>query len=311
MGLVEELGLEQQKVVANYTETQSQTKDIFGFKWNKRDSYESPQMDKMQRDWLLQKYVDGDIKRLEEIVGNNKIIVDAGCGSGYGASVFFGDLINKTRYLGIDISNSIIAGRERFKEKAYRGEFLQVSLNDFNPKDGLIDIIFSEGVLHHTDNTEKSFKHLASKIKKGGYFIFYVYAKKAVIREFTDDYIREQLKPMSDQEAWDALYSLSKLGKSLGELKVNINVEEDIPYLGIKKGEFDIQRFFYWNLCKLFYRPEFTMEEMNHINFDWFRPMNCHRHTAEEVANWCKEAGFNLEKMTVEEAGISVIAKKN
>jgi arsenite methyltransferase len=310
MSIIETLGLNNFNTESNYSDTQNQTKDIFGFKWNKRASYESPAMDKMQREWLLQKYVGGDISELEKIVGSNKIIVDAGCGSGYGASTLFGDLINQSSYLGIDISNSIIAGRERFKEKSYKGEFMQISLNDFNPKAESIDIIFSEGVLHHTDNTEKSFKHLAKKIKKGGYFLFYVYAKKAAIREYSDDYIRGKLEPMTDEEAWTALYSLTKLGKSLGELNVKLNVEEDIPYLGIKKGEIDIQRFFYWNIFKLFYRADFSIEEMNHVNFDWYRPMNCHRHTPEEVKQWCIDEGFDIEKMTTEEAGITIVAKK-
>lgn len=140
--------------------------------------------------------------------------------------------------------------------------------------------------------------------------MLYVYAKKAVIREFTDDHIREKMKPLSDEETWNALYSLTKLGKTLGDLNCKITVEEDIPYLDIKKGEYDIQRFFYWNIAKIFYRPDFTLDEMNHINFDWYRPLNCHRHTPEEVKNWCETEGFTIEHMNVQEAGITVIAKK-
>ena len=312
MNIFEKLGLKPNLNVTTYSKDQIQTKDVFGYKWNKRDSYESEAMNKMTKKWLMQKYFNGDIDILKSILrGGGKIIVDAGCGSGYGASMLFGEMLNENYYLGIDISSSIDAAIERFKSLKLNGNFLQISLNDFEPKDESIDIIFSEGVLHHTDNTENSFYHLAKKIIKGGYFIFYVYAKKAVIREFTDDFIREQLKVMSDDEAWEALYSLSKLGKSLGELNVKVNVVEDIPYLGIKKGEVDIQRFFYWNVAKLFYKDDFSLEEMNHINFDWYRPMNCHRHTAEEVMEWCVNAGFTISNITSEDSGISVVARKD
>ena len=47
-----------------------------------------------------------------------------------------------------------------------------------------MDLIFSEGVLHHTDSTERSIHYLAAKLKTGGRFLFYVYARKAVIRRW-------------------------------------------------------------------------------------------------------------------------------
>jgi SAM-dependent methyltransferase len=170
-------------------------------------------------------------------------------------------------------------------------------------------MIFSEGVLHHTDSTERSLKSLAGKLKEGGRFLFYVYAKKAIVREFTDDAIRDFLGALSDADAWTALEPLTKLGIALGELGVEVDVPEDIPYLGIKAGRVDLQRFFYWNICKAYYRPEFTLDEMNHINFDWFRPLNCHRHTPEEVSRWCEEANLEIERMDVQDAGITVVAR--
>ncbi len=63
-------------------------------------------------------------------------------------------------------------------------------------------------------------------------------------------------------------------------------------------------------ICKLFYRPEFTLDEMTHINFDWFRPANCHRHTPEEISTWCKEAGLSIDHINLQEAGITVVATK-
>jgi hypothetical protein len=140
--------------------------------------------------------------------------------------------------------------------------------------------------------------------------MFYVYAKKAVLREFADDHVRDQIKDMDDAEAWEALKPLTKLGIALGELGVTLDVPEDIPLLGIKKGAMDLQRFFYWNVCKLFYRPEFKFDEMHHINFDWYRPANCHRHTPDEVRGFCAAAGLDVEWLNVEESGLTVVARK-
>ena len=261
--------------------------------------------------WLLEKYCDNYPTRLQEwLEGDRKIILDAGCGSGYSAILFFGDHLKKHDYLGVDISNSVDVAKVRFQEMGYPGEFLQVSLLELPIQDESLDMIFSEGVLHHTDKTSESIRYLSKKLKRGGRFLFYVYKKKAAIREFTDDYIRDRLQKMTDEEAWEAIKPLTKLGVALGELNLEVNVPEDIPFLGIAKGKIDLQRFFYWNIVKMYYRPEFNLEEMNHINFDWFRPLNCHRHSQEEVISYCESADLSIERMEVEESGITVVARK-
>jgi len=262
------------------------------------------------REWLFERYCGGDPGKVDEwLAGGRKKILDAGCGAGFSAMLLFADHLRDHEYIGADISDAADVARERFSEAGYPGTFIKRDLLDLPFENGSLDMIFSEGVLHHTDSTERALKALAPKLRDGGRFLFYVYAKKALIREFTDDAVRESLRPLTDEDAWQALESLTKLGVALGELGVEVTVPEDIPYLGIKAGRLDLQRFFYWNICKLYYRPEFTLDEMNHINFDWFRPLNCHRQTPEEVSRWCKEANLEIERMDVQDAGITVVAR--
>ncbi len=299
------------KVDSAYSDAQSQTEQTFGFKWAKRDTYESEAVKESTKKWLYERYCDNDPTRLEKwLAGDRKIILDAGCGSGHSALLFFDKYLTNHDYLGVDISDAVNVARERFAEAGYQGDFIKTSLLDIPIPDNSTDIIFSEGVLHHTDNTEQSIKVLAKKLRVGGRFLFYVYRKKATVREFTDDHIRQQLQVMSDEQAWRALEPLTKLGIALGELNIDVDVPEDIPYLGINKGKLDIQRFFYWNICKLYYRPEYSFDEMNHVNFDWFRPLNCQRHTPEEIKKWCSEAGLKIEHINVQDAGITVVANK-
>jgi hypothetical protein len=49
---------------------------------------------------------------------------------------------------------------------------------------------------------------------------------------------------------------------------------------------------------------------MNHINFDWFRPFNCYRHTPEEIKLFCEHAGLKIQRLNIEDSGITVIATK-
>ncbi|MBI5102971.1 MAG: methyltransferase domain-containing protein [Nitrospirae bacterium] len=293
-----------------HSESQDQTKDAFSFKWTKRDTYESASVQRDAHQWLLERYTGGHQAVLDAWLKPGAKVLDAGCGSGYSAIPFFGEYLNRSHYLGVDISNAVDVAAERFKDKGLKGEFLQADILNLPFSAPLFDVIFSEGVLHHTDSTRMSLRYLSGFLLPGGRFMFYVYRKKGPIREFTDDHIREYLKDMGNQEAWDALIPLTNIGKVLGDLRVQISIPRDIPYLGIQAGSIDLQRLFYWYVFKAFYKPDWTIEEMNHVNFDWYRPLNCHRHTTEEIQQWCKEAGLIIEHMNVQEAGITVVAIK-
>ena len=293
------------------SESQAQTQQAFAYEWSRQEAYESEEHKEVRRKWMLEKYCGNDPTQVERwLEGGEKIIMDAGCGSGYAALIFWGNHLKQHHYLGVDISDAVEIGKEKFKEAGCPGDFIQVNLLDLPVPDESVDIIFSEGVLHHTDSTADSIKYLSKKIKSGGRFMFYVYAKKAVIREFCDDHIREAIEPMKDEEAWEALKPLTRLGQALGDLNVELDVPEDIPYLGIQKGKVNLQRFFYWNMFKAFYQSDWSVEEMNLVNFDWYRPLNCHRHTKEEIEQICLESSLEIETLNEQEAGFTVIAKK-
>lgn len=311
MSALHRLGIIDETISSTVSESQLQTETTFGYKWNRRESYETDAMKSNNKKWLIERYLDNDPDRLNEILKDGpKIILDVGCGSGFSGMIFFNEYLRSHHYLGIEISNAINVAKIRFKDAGYSGDFLRCDLMNMPIPEKSVDVIFSEGVLHHTDNTEAAIKHLAAKLKTGGKFLFYVYRKKAVIREFTDDFIREHLKPMTDEDAWNSLESLTKLGMELGKLNMEIEVPEDVPFLGIPKGKIDIQRFFYWNIFKAFYKPEYSLDENNHINFDWYRPLNCHRHTPEEIVQWCSDAQLTIDHINLQEAGITVVATR-
>ena len=297
--------------VTSTSAEQQQTEAAFGFKWSRRESYESTAFQQAIGQWLIDRYCGGDPEVVGQwLSGGGKLILDAGCGAGNAALLLFGDHLSRNDYLGVDISSAVEVAQSRFAAAGLPGDFLRADLTRLPIPDASIDLALSEGVLHHTDNTFAALAALTRKVKPGGRVMFYVYAKKAVIREFTDDHIRQQLAGLSDEEAWNALLPLTRLGESLGRLQVEIDVPEDIPYLGIRKGRFDLQRFVYWHICKMYYRAEFTEEQSNHVNFDLFRPLNCHRHTPEEVREWCATLRLDIERMDVQESGITVVSTR-
>nr|WP_287411771.1 class I SAM-dependent methyltransferase [Pseudodesulfovibrio sp.] len=293
------------------SENQTQTADTFGYKWAKLDTFESEASLKRAKEWLFERYCGGKPEVREQWFANGpKTILDAGCGAAMSALLLFDGYLSDNHFIGVDISDAVFVAKNRFEKEGLSGEFHKSDLLNSPVPDNSVDIILSEGVLHHTDSVRDAIISLTTKLKPGGKFMFYVYVKKSPMREYSDDYIREQLVPMDNDEAWEALKPLTKLGIALGELDITIDVPEDVELLGIKKGPQNLQRLLYWNFCKMYYDPTLTMEEMNHINFDWFRPLNCIRSTPEEIRSYCQEAGLDIDRMDVQEAGITVIATR-
>jgi SAM-dependent methyltransferase len=288
---------------------QEQTKTVFGFKWSRRDVFEGAPLLHL-RHWLTEKY--GDIAQAHwfEEHGSSPVLLDAGCGAAMSALALLEPMLTRIRYIGSDVSTAVDIARARFVERGLQGAFLQVDLQQLPFPKNSIDIIFSEGVLHHTDDTRSALTALVHHLKIGGRILFYVYRVKGPVREFTDDYVRERLQGLTPQEAWDALMPLTKLGKALGDADCQIEVPEAVDLLGIPAGRITVQRLFYWSVCKAFYRPELTLDEMNNINFDWFAPRNAHRQTPEQVRMWCKDLSLLIEREFLDDAGIAIIARK-
>lgn len=289
---------------------QAQTEETFGFKWKKRDTFESAASLARMRAWLVERYGDPQATGWLKDHGDRPVLIDAGCGAGMSGLELFAPLVPQLRYVGIDVSAAVDVALDRFTERGLSAGFMQADISNLPLKSSTVDLIFSEGVLHHTNSTRGALVSLAKLLKKGGRFLFYVYHKKGPVREFTDDFVRDQLQKMSPQDAWKAMEPLTELGIALGELNAEIDIPKPIELLGIPAGRINVQRFFYWHVAKAFYRPDLTFDEMNHINYDWYAPANAHRQSVEEVRQWCVECGLNIEREVVEDAGITIIARQ-
>lgn len=292
---------------------QEQTGRSFDFKWRQRGTYDSPQVHSRAREWLVRRYGFEDTDRMRIFFGSRKSILDAGCGSGFSSSLWLNPSWRregKAQWHGVDISGAIDVAKERLGNISGTS-FIQGDILQLPFREGSFDTIFSEGVLHHTPSTEAALKSLAPLLEPGGEILFYVYRRKGPMREFADDYIRGIISCLDPEEAWGALRPLTRLGQALSELHAEIEIREDIPFLGIKAGRYDLQRLIYWHLVKLFWNEEHTFDENNHVNFDWYHPRYAHRHTEEEIRRWCDEAGLAIYHFHMEESGFTVRASKD
>lgn len=289
---------------------QKQTESSFGFKWQQLDSYDSDEFKRIHSQWLVTKYGFANADEMGHYLAQRQRVMDAGCGGALSSMCWLEEFWSANAaadWIGVDISDAIDVAQERLGSRA-GVHLVQADISHLPFREGLFGAIFSEGVLHHTPSTERALKALVPFLEQGGEIFFYVYRKKGPIREFTDDYIRGLISPLSPEEAWEALRPLTKLGQALAELQARVEVSEDIPLLDIKAGFYDVQRLIYWYFAKMFWNEDLPFETNHHINFDWYHPQYAHRQTEADVRRWCAEAGLTIAHFNEQDSGYTVRA---
>lgn len=165
------------EVSVNYTKS-------FGFQWNK---------------WPFVQFEDNNFGRpmqghtrrmFETITETNlhdfiqeQVFCDFGCGSGR-----FIDLVagSKNLVIGLDASSAIDAAASRFSENS-RVLLCQADVISTPLRTGVIDYVYSIGVLHHTPNPSIGVKEMARVLKHGGSMAVSVYGKNGY---YDDDFVR-------------------------------------------------------------------------------------------------------------------------
>lgn len=291
-----------------HTLTQAQTQSAFHFLW--ANEILDDAAERFQENWF-EEHFPGLRSELQHILRPGARVLDAGCGAGFSALAFFGAYLDDIKYVGVDISEAIDHAKTNFAQRNRRGEFLQDSIMTLPFRHESFDFIFTPGVLHHTDSVPESLKALSALLVPGGIALIWVYKKQPPLREFADASVRRYLANMTDEEAYEALIPLTKLGQALGKLNVTLDVPEDISYLGIPSGKIDLQRFFYYYILKTFYNPSLPFDRANFQNFDWYRPLNAHTSTPQEVGQYCADAGLQVQRQLVSHSGVAVLTTKS
>ena len=284
---------------------QSQTARSFAEKWRKHPYYREHTA-KFYTDWFLQRYGFGGLTDLGSHLKSARYILDAGTGSGRDAATFA--RVSDAVVFAVDLTADALENARRTVGAA-NVAFVHADINRLPFPDEFFDFINCDQVIHHTPDPPAAFAHLAGKLKPGGEICVYVYRRKAVVREFVDDYVRQRIKDLPIDEALAACEGITRLGRTLAELNVTFEVEQDIAVLGIKRGTYDLQRFFHWNLFKCFWNSEFDFFTNNIVNVDWYHPEHCFRYEPQEFRAWFDD-GWDIRAWDVREAGISCRARR-
>ena len=236
-------------------------------------------------------------------LSSKRHILDAGCGNGRVTALLHSYAHHEANLVGIDLTSAEVAAENL--SHLDRVSISQADLLEDLSDLGKFDFIYCQEVLHHTADPKKAFLNLSKRLCRGGEIAIYVYKKKGPVREFADDLIRDQVSGLEYKEAMVEMEGLTDLGRALTNVNTKVSVP-DIKLLGIPAGEYDVQRLIYHFFLKCFWNPNLKYAENVAINYDWYHPQLCTRHTIEEVLNWFESAQLKVVHSTVDFYGITV-----
>jgi SAM-dependent methyltransferase len=183
----------------------------------------------------------------------DSLVFEAGCGTGQ-LSNFLGMSANRKVFAGDICLNSLRLAKAFADHNLIRNvAFLQMNL--FRPpfRDGVFDVVISNGVLHHTGDCEGGFRSILSKLKAGGYVLIGLYNSYArlptlwtswAFRTFGSKlyFLDHRLGGLSDNperfKAWlmDQYYHPHETRHSIGEVlrwfeRYGVDFVNGIPHL--------------------------------------------------------------------------------
>ena len=284
------------------------TEDSFSSKWKKfNKTYHSKKWFEGQKKWFLERFGWKTSSNFNKFLKTRSRILDAGTGVGNSAKLFSSN--PKADVFAIDASESVIFAYKKYGNLS-NIHFLQADIRELPFRKNFFDFICSDQVLHHTKDTESSFKILTKLLAKNGTISIYVYKIKGPMREFADNFIRESTVKMTEKQCLEFSKDMAILGKSLSKINKKIIIPKDIPVLQIKKGTYDIQRFIYWNFLKCWWSSDVPFDQSVATNFDWYFPEYAYRHTPKEVKKWFKDSKLRIVHFNEIESGLSLNGKK-
>jgi SAM-dependent methyltransferase len=286
--------------------TAAQTFDSFREKWENNPDLAfalTQQKGSEIQSWILNRNGFNDCDQLRAFLAGKRRILDAGCGNGRVTALLHAHSSEAAQIVGVDLTAAEVARRNLagYSRVTVHQADLMRDLSAL----GQFDFIYCQEVLHHTRDPKQAFLNLVALLEPGGEIAIYVYKIKAPAREFVDDYVRHLVSGCDYADAMRHMQQITELGRVLTETGLKVTVPT-VDVLGIEAGEYDVQRFLYHFFCKCFWNPELSFEANVAINYDWYHPQLCTRHTVEEISGWFEEADLSIDHTRVDPYGITV-----
>jgi SAM-dependent methyltransferase len=135
----------------------------FGEEWQKFKSFSRPEIEKIGDDYFDILPRDFDMEHAS--------VLDAGCGTGRWA-LYLAPRVRNIEC--IDPSDAVYSASDLLKDLP-NVRVIKTDIDHIPFSDHSFDLVYSLGVLHHIPDTFGAMKKCVEKVKRGGYFIVYLY----------------------------------------------------------------------------------------------------------------------------------------
>lgn len=220
----------------------------------------------------------------------DRLVLDAGCGMGRYSRVA---LSLGATVVALDLSESLI----RLAEAAPSTPRLHVVQGDLlKPplKPGIFDIVYSQGVLHHTPDTREAFRRVAELVKPGGCLSVWVYGKAGRFADFKTNPLRDDRSWVGGHRrlAWLVVGARHAVSDALRVMTTRLPIRATyaLSHLLAAAGAVPVLKYLTFSV-----HPDFKVRAIE--NFDWLSPPFQFHHTKEELLSWFTEAGFEVLKV--------------
>jgi ubiquinone/menaquinone biosynthesis C-methylase UbiE/uncharacterized protein YbaR (Trm112 family) len=200
-------------------------------------------------------------------------ILDVGCGIGQ-ESISLQEVSGNAEVYAIDLNFALLKSGEFFKSKQ-NIHLIISSLFHIPLKTSSFDLVYSQGVIHHTFSTVEAFKSIASYVRDGGYLTVWIYG------------VGDHLARVED----------------LGILVRVIYVAECVLRPLISRSPRILRNALFRILAiichpiikmKVHHKDKWQLENTRHSMRDWLSHKYVHRHSYNEVFEWFENLGFRI-----------------
>lgn len=216
-----------------------------------------------------------------------KLVMDAGCGMGRYSRIA---LSLGAEVVAFDLSDAAL---RLWREMGDHPNLHVVQGNLHHPpfKKQVFDIIYSQGVIHHTPDTHRAFREIARLIKPKGLLSVWVYGKAGRLKDFATNPIRKGREWIERNRklAWMIVgtrHCVSDLLR-LVTVRLPMRLTYGLCYPITALGKIPGLKYLTFSV-----HPDFKVRLIE--NFDWLSPPYQFHHTKEELETWSREEGFSV-----------------
>ena len=191
-----------------------------------------------------------------------QLVLDAGCGGGRYARLLG---THKARVIAADLS-AAVAKAASLCASLPNVLVLQADLLDLPLAEGVFDLVYSIGVLHHTPDPRRAFHEIARRVKPGGRLAVWLYRRNTLPQEW----LNTGLRAVTTRLPANALETLC----------VGLGAAGSVPVLNRTLNK----------IANFSSHPDWTLRVCD--NFDWYAPRYQSHHSLVELKRWFADEGF-------------------